>query len=173
MICAPIKLIPNNGATGIPSAAFSALPNMFNADIGNGCTTVANEDVLFPLPGPRISKCGNSLPSLPEGSCFDVNCYRNSSTFGDVSSISPYASTSAALDIGDGPSNLVTASLSSRFNKLSVIYLSIVSHITSRFSSTDTSTTTAVARLTSNSAGLYPRQLAHARRVHFSMQRAV
>jgi hypothetical protein len=51
-------------------AAFDALPNMFVANIGNGCGTVSNTDLIFPRPGDSVEKLAAS-PNYgnPTGNC--------------------------------------------------------------------------------------------------------
>ena len=53
------------------TAAFDALPDMFTANIGNGCTTVDSTDLKFPSPGDSLDLLGTSTatPVAPSGSC--------------------------------------------------------------------------------------------------------
>ncbi|KAE9364125.1 lytic polysaccharide monooxygenase [Stipitochalara longipes BDJ] len=53
--------------------AFNALPDMFTANIGNGCGTVDSTDVLFPNAGGSVEQLGlatSSALSKPTGSAF-------------------------------------------------------------------------------------------------------
>lgn len=53
------------------TAAYDALPNVFLANIGNGCITVDSTDVLFPDPGDSVEEDGlatSSALSTPTGS---------------------------------------------------------------------------------------------------------
>lgn len=51
-----------------PSDSINSRPNMFVANAGNGCTTEAGKDVLFPQPGPDISTVGQNT-AAPIGTC--------------------------------------------------------------------------------------------------------
>ena len=45
-------------------------PEVFKANIGNGCTTAAGTDVVFPNPGPNIQYgVGAFVRAPPSGSC--------------------------------------------------------------------------------------------------------
>ncbi len=153
MNCAPITLIASRGASGGSPTTLSALPDMFIANIGNGCITVANKDVDFPNPGQRPAKFGSSPPSPPLGPCSSENSYRNTISFGDVSSAWPSASTSAARV---GPrvefSSLLIAGVHGPSSEPSVTDSSIASHTTRRFPPAGTSMSTAVIRTESKSA---------------------
>jgi len=49
-------------------------PEVFKANIGNGCTTAAGTDVVFPNPGPNIQYGGNAgARAPPSGSCQEQN----------------------------------------------------------------------------------------------------
>src|ERR1700743_2085143 len=49
-------------------------PEVFKANIGNGCTTAAGTDVVFPSPGPNIQYGGNAASRAPpSGSCQEQN----------------------------------------------------------------------------------------------------
>jgi hypothetical protein len=81
MNCAPVTLggssIKRNdegNATMLmerDQAAFNALPDMFTANIGNGCTTVDSADLAFPAPGDSVEQDGlaTMTPVPPKGSC--------------------------------------------------------------------------------------------------------
>ncbi|KAA8896078.1 hypothetical protein FN846DRAFT_966550 [Sphaerosporella brunnea] len=47
-------------------------PNIFLANIGNGCTTVAGTDVEFPDPGSNIERGGSGKTAAPAGNCGKV-----------------------------------------------------------------------------------------------------
>ncbi|KAI9047383.1 hypothetical protein LZ554_008829 [Drepanopeziza brunnea f. sp. 'monogermtubi'] len=49
------------------TAGFDALPDMFTANIGNGCGTVDSSDVLFPNPGDSEEKDGGETPNATAG----------------------------------------------------------------------------------------------------------
>jgi hypothetical protein len=53
-------------------AAFNALPDMFTANIGNGCGTVSSTDLIFPDPGESVESLGlqtSSALAAPTGNC--------------------------------------------------------------------------------------------------------
>ncbi|KAF3799371.1 Nitrogen assimilation transcription factor nirA [Colletotrichum gloeosporioides] len=63
MNCAVIKI--GNGGSG---NNFRAQPDIFRANVGNGCRTVDNADVMIPNPGPNVELAGsNAVP--PTGDC--------------------------------------------------------------------------------------------------------
>jgi hypothetical protein len=51
------------------SAAFNALPNMFVANVGNGCATIDSQDTAYPDPGDSLEQLGLSTlkPVAPSG----------------------------------------------------------------------------------------------------------
>ncbi|KAG0646458.1 hypothetical protein D0Z07_7578 [Hyphodiscus hymeniophilus] len=53
------------------TAAFDALPDMFVANVGNGCGTVDSADLKFPAPGDSLELDGTATatPVAPTGSC--------------------------------------------------------------------------------------------------------
>lgn len=64
MNCAHIKI--NGGGDG--GSGFSSRPSIFEANIGNGCSTLEGSDVEFPNPGPDlINQSGKTAP--PQGNC--------------------------------------------------------------------------------------------------------
>lgn len=68
MNCARVTI---NKARQVPSSnavAFSSRPNMFTANINNGCSTVEGYDVAFPNPGPSVSGTSGK-PHAPAGNC--------------------------------------------------------------------------------------------------------
>lgn len=63
MNCAPVNIVAgskkrNIQPRGQTSKRASTLPDMFIANIGNGCTTVSSEDVQFPDPGESVENAG-------------------------------------------------------------------------------------------------------------------
>ncbi|KAI9738157.1 MAG: hypothetical protein M1818_005586 [Claussenomyces sp. TS43310] len=77
MNCAPVALSGSSSKrdeSGIESrdtSAYDALPDMFVANIGNGCGTVDSTDLLFPAPGDSVEQDGQatkSALSTPTGS---------------------------------------------------------------------------------------------------------
>lgn len=68
MNCAVVT-ISSSGSKLKPRAAFSG-PSIFLANIGNGCTTAPNSDVVFPNPGSVVQYGGNAAArAAPVGSC--------------------------------------------------------------------------------------------------------
>ncbi|KAJ0354011.1 hypothetical protein COL154_000150 [Colletotrichum chrysophilum] len=66
MNCGPVTITGSAGS----QSAYQALPDMFVANIGNGCTTVDSKDVQFPNPGTSVDKFGEaSVLSAPSGTC--------------------------------------------------------------------------------------------------------
>jgi hypothetical protein len=51
-----------------PSVSLNSRPAMFVANVGNGCSTPANKDLVFPDPGPDTDK-KTSKPAGPLGKC--------------------------------------------------------------------------------------------------------
>jgi len=62
MRCAPIQI---TGSAGDQNK-FSQRPEIFKANIGNGCSTPANMEINFPNPGSNVVGKGNANPT---GSC--------------------------------------------------------------------------------------------------------
>lgn len=51
-----------------PTDPFASRPNMFVANVGNGCSTLETYDVVFPNPGPDVTYASSKTAS-PVGSC--------------------------------------------------------------------------------------------------------
>lgn len=74
MRCAPIKISGSNSDT----SAYNKLPDIFKANIGNGCSTTEGTNVVFPNPGsdldgngtgPPVGNCGSAVsPPVAESS---------------------------------------------------------------------------------------------------------
>ena len=81
------------------TAAFNALPDMFVANVGNGCGTVDSTDLAFPAPGDSVEKDGMSTatPVAPTGSCQSAVAGAAATTGGSGSEATsaPVASSSA------------------------------------------------------------------------------
>ncbi|KAL2752585.1 hypothetical protein ACRALDRAFT_1072488 [Sodiomyces alcalophilus JCM 7366] len=71
MNCAHVT-ISGSESTGIqargPEDPFHGRPDMFVANVGNGCRTIEGADVEFPEPGPDVDNI-SSKSAPPEGSC--------------------------------------------------------------------------------------------------------
>jgi hypothetical protein len=62
MRCSPITISGSNSDV----SAFSSRPEIFKANINNGCTTLAGQDVIFPAAGDVVVGKGTAAP---EGNC--------------------------------------------------------------------------------------------------------
>jgi hypothetical protein len=69
MNCAPIDITGGNSKSKRDTAAYDALPDMFTANIGNGCATVESVDLKFPTAGDSVEKLGSGELGDPVGSC--------------------------------------------------------------------------------------------------------
>jgi hypothetical protein len=75
MNCAPVTLTSSSTKRDLverDQAAFSALPDMFVANVGNGCGTADSADLVFPNPGDSVDFDGGSTSTAtaaPTGSC--------------------------------------------------------------------------------------------------------
>ncbi|RKF60304.1 hypothetical protein OnM2_052057 [Erysiphe neolycopersici] len=78
MNCAPVKLtgggaakrdLKNETLIARGMEAYEALPDMFVANIGNGCTTKDNTDLKFDNPGTSVEMISSSSLAGPVGSC--------------------------------------------------------------------------------------------------------
>ncbi|KAE9380567.1 lytic polysaccharide monooxygenase, partial [Stipitochalara longipes BDJ] len=54
MNCASITIGAGSSKKRASSVAFSSRPDLFVANLANGCTTIETEDVVFPNPGPDV-----------------------------------------------------------------------------------------------------------------------
>ncbi|KAL4722712.1 hypothetical protein ACLX1H_010595 [Fusarium chlamydosporum] len=64
MNCAAVKIEGEGGDEGL----LDSLPDMFTANIGNGCKTLADTDLAFPNPGKSVEKLKSKLTG-PDGTC--------------------------------------------------------------------------------------------------------
>lgn len=74
MNCAPITIgggVAKRDARAMrrSQAAFDKLPEIFKANIGNGCATKEGIDYAFPDPGESVERLGTEDPVLVGGSC--------------------------------------------------------------------------------------------------------
>jgi methionine-rich copper-binding protein CopC len=71
MDCAPINVVAGSQKRHVPHHGSSvakrapALPDMFVANIGNGCSTVETQDLKFPNPGESVQKAGSGPLAPP------------------------------------------------------------------------------------------------------------
>ncbi|KAF7944589.1 uncharacterized protein EAE97_005222 [Botrytis byssoidea] len=110
MNCAPVTLTGGSSKRSDliarDQASFSALPDMFTANIGNGCGTADSKDVVFPNPGDSVEYDGGSTASAtaaPTGSCATAAAGVASakptgygSGTGATSAVAPYGTAPAA-----------------------------------------------------------------------------
>ena len=107
MNCAPITITGGSSSRRDAEriqerdqAAYNALPDMFTANIGNGCGTVDSTDLLFPDPGDSVEQDGlqtSSALSTPTGSsCGQVVAPSVSPTAGGGSGSASQAASSVA-----------------------------------------------------------------------------
>ncbi|OBT64131.1 hypothetical protein VE03_06281 [Pseudogymnoascus sp. 23342-1-I1] len=69
MNCAPIDITGRNSKSKRETAAYDALPDMFIANIDNGCGTKEGVDLQFPSPGNFVDKFGSGSLRGPVGNC--------------------------------------------------------------------------------------------------------
>jgi hypothetical protein len=72
MNCAPVQVgggAAKRQAVKINKKRQSARPEMFTANIGNGCSTTETTDVTFPDPGANLQKGDKAVPGPPVGNC--------------------------------------------------------------------------------------------------------
>lgn len=62
MNCADVAI---NGGTGSPSSFGNAYPDLFVANVGNGCSTVEGRETVFANPGNQVIYGGTVTPSSP------------------------------------------------------------------------------------------------------------
>jgi hypothetical protein len=84
MNCAPVTITGSEGST----SALAGLPDMFVANIGNGCSVAEGSDVQFPNPGNSVAKENGATDvfAAPQGACAT-----GSSQPGPVESAAPEA----------------------------------------------------------------------------------
>ncbi|KAG6004172.1 hypothetical protein E4U21_001352 [Claviceps maximensis] len=70
MNCAPVSITGSGGSQSF----LNSLPDMFVANVGNGCETVENFDVVFPDPGKDVDNFGGPNMSLKPGDAIKGNC---------------------------------------------------------------------------------------------------
>ncbi|EFY94360.1 hypothetical protein X797_012269 [Metarhizium robertsii] len=68
MNCAPVTISGGETAGREESTPFRSRPDMFVANVGKGCATVAGRDVEFPYPGPGAAYDSDNT-SPPAGHC--------------------------------------------------------------------------------------------------------
>ncbi|KAF0328164.1 extracellular protein [Colletotrichum asianum] len=69
MNCAVVTVTGgSSGASSSATSSFSSRPKIFEANIGNGCSTAEGSDVAFPNPGPDVDNT-SSKTAPPSGNC--------------------------------------------------------------------------------------------------------
>ncbi|KAK2003515.1 extracellular protein [Colletotrichum falcatum] len=89
MNCAVIT-ITSATAGGSTTTSFSSRPQIFKANIANGCSTLEGSDVMFPDPGPDVTTAGTKT-AAPVGNC-GAAVAPNPGTGGGSSSSAPSSS---------------------------------------------------------------------------------
>lgn len=69
MNCAPILISGTGSSIESAQSSFQNLPDIFIANIANGCTTPESSDLAFPNPGPTVNRNGSGPLSKPAGNC--------------------------------------------------------------------------------------------------------
>ncbi|QUC22716.1 uncharacterized protein UV8b_06957 [Ustilaginoidea virens] len=72
MNCAPLTVTGSGGS----SSFLNTLPDMFVANVNNGCTTVEGSDVIFPNPGKDVDSFGGAAMDAFKGARFTGNCQK-------------------------------------------------------------------------------------------------
>ncbi|KAK0120053.1 hypothetical protein ONS95_011466 [Cadophora gregata] len=67
MNCASVTIASGSGPA--PAIPFEKRPDIFRANIGNGCTTADETDVFFPNPGPDVTTVGTKKGNTFSGEC--------------------------------------------------------------------------------------------------------
>lgn len=99
MNCATVTIGSNGtGRRRRAATPFDSLPNIFEANIGNGCSTTENGDVIFPDPGPDVLK-QSSNPLPPVGNCGASSGGGSGSGSGSQSSAAPSPSKDAGASV--------------------------------------------------------------------------
>ncbi|KZF20152.1 lytic polysaccharide monooxygenase [Xylona heveae TC161] len=94
MNCAPVTLTGGNSKRDEPVKrdALDSLPDLFVANVGNGCNTADSTDLVFPNPGNDVEKKPNDQSFAPP----QGNCQSGSGSSGNSSSSSSESSSTSA-----------------------------------------------------------------------------
>lgn len=82
MNCAPAEAVGDGG----DESSFNALPDMFVANVGNGCSTEEGSDLEFPDAGQVVERLGSGQLKGPTGSCASSGGSTGGETGGDYGS---------------------------------------------------------------------------------------
>ncbi|POS75488.1 hypothetical protein DHEL01_v206116 [Diaporthe helianthi] len=87
MNCALVEL---TGSSSGDKSNYDKLPDMFKANIGNGCTTADKKDVTFPDPGTNVQRLNGATSEFaaPGGSCATASSSQPTGDSGSGSSAS-------------------------------------------------------------------------------------
>ncbi|PMD18838.1 carbohydrate-binding module family 18 protein [Hyaloscypha hepaticicola] len=149
--CASITIAAGSGTKRASTVAFSSRPDMFVANMGNGCTTVESEDVVYPNPGPDVTGSSTKGGTGFTGTCAAVNGIgggSSSSSSGGSAGSSPAASSPAppaSSPAANSPAPVATqASSVSSASVPSLTIIPVTSSASATPSSFITSTTSSV-----------------------------
>ena len=95
MSCASVTVTGGSGTRSAPAVAYSSRPDLFVANLGNGCTTVEGKEVQFPNPGPDADVTNKDSVADNSGS-FTGTCKAVKSIGGEAGSGSSSSGSSAA-----------------------------------------------------------------------------
>lgn len=116
MNCAAVTLTGGSAkreATDKRAASFSSLPDIFVANIGNGCSVAEGGDVDYPNPGSAVTKNSDN-PEAPSGSCGSSGSSSGSDSGAAASpSSSAVAEVTASLPVYVPPLRPTSSELSS------------------------------------------------------------
>ncbi|PNY25493.1 Uncharacterized protein TCAP_04565 [Tolypocladium capitatum] len=70
MNCAPLSVTGSGGSSGF----MSTLPDMFVANVGNSCGTVASKDLVFPNPGKDVDQLGGITAAAANAAPTGAGC---------------------------------------------------------------------------------------------------
>ncbi|KAG5922724.1 hypothetical protein E4U42_005380 [Claviceps africana] len=85
MNCAPISVTGSGGSQSF----LNGLPDMFVANVGNGCQTVESIDVVFPDPGTDVDNFGGPTMSTKPGTAIKGNCKMGAAAGGSKDASQP------------------------------------------------------------------------------------
>ncbi|KAH7346490.1 hypothetical protein BKA65DRAFT_502578 [Rhexocercosporidium sp. MPI-PUGE-AT-0058] len=141
MNCASVTIASGSGP--VPAVPFAKRPDIFRANIGNGCKTADEVDVIFPNPGPDVTTVGPKKENTFTGNCGFV------APAGDAGSPSPPAQSPAPTTApAQGPGSGAVANDSG--TQTSIVIIGVLP---------SSAPTNAPSGVPSNSAWLYLRKL--------------
>ncbi|KAI9055739.1 hypothetical protein LZ554_000680 [Drepanopeziza brunnea f. sp. 'monogermtubi'] len=69
MQCASITIAAGSSSGPAPAVPFAQRPDIFRANIDNGCHTIEGKDTFFPSPGPDVTTVGTKQDGSYSGNC--------------------------------------------------------------------------------------------------------